>query len=119
LVPEIEVARERIAQAEALLYHKEYEHTKRAAYEAAAAVARVPLYSRLVDPFTSDEALWEFENLFVLSGQTKGAWLKVSSRFLELRDAESNEDSARAILDEARKFVAYCADFSPCQISHA
>src|SRR6185436_17540995 len=100
VVPQIDAARELISQAEALLYHKEFEHAMRAAYEAAAAGARVPLYSRLVDPFKSDEALWEFENLFVLSGQTKGEWPNVSSRLLELRDSEANETAAQMILTE-------------------
>jgi hypothetical protein len=46
----------------------------------------------LVDPFTSDEVLWEFENLFVLSGQTKGHWQGVSTRFLQFKNGESNEN---------------------------
>lgn len=137
-VPTIKVAREWLAQAEALVYHKEYRQAALAAYEAAAAGARVPLYEHLVDPFTSDEALWEFENLFVLSGQTRGAWDGVSSRFDQLkfsclesvsqtsdgRETASRdfageqpqtevhltiEAAARQILDEARKFVSYCA----------
>lgn len=111
VVPQIDAARELISQAEAFLYHKEYEHATRTAYEAAAAAARVPLYARLVDPFTSDEALWEFENLFVLSGQTKGEWLDVSSRLMALKEGEPNEQAAQAILGEVRKFVTYCADF--------
>jgi len=138
-VPSIEAAHEWLAQAEALIYHKEYEHGVLAAYEAAAAAARVPLYQRLVDPFTADEALWEFENLFVLSGQTQGAWQEVSSKFAALkkdgledvrqtsvcrdlrekadavtrRQAEvcrtPNEVWAQRILEEARSFVSYCA----------
>src|SRR6266851_1623602 len=52
-VPTIEVAQELLHQAEAFIYHKEYEHAIRAAYEAAAAAARVLLYRSLVDPFTS------------------------------------------------------------------
>ena len=111
VVAQIDAARELISQAEAFLYHKEYEHATRAAYEAAAAGARVPLYARLVDPFTSDEALWEFDNLFVLSGQTKGEWLNLSARLLELKDNEPNEQAAQTILAEVRKFVTYCADF--------
>ena len=111
-VPQIDAARELIAQAEAFLYHKEYEHAMRAAYEAAAAAARVPLYARLVDSFTSDEVLWEFENLFVLSGQTKGDWQGVSARFLQLKNGESNETGVKIILDEAGEFVTYCATFS-------
>src|SRR5207244_6623536 len=71
-IPSIDAAREWLAQAEALIYHREFEHAVLAAYEATAAAARVPLYRPLVDPFTADEALWEVENLFVLSGQTAG-----------------------------------------------
>jgi len=85
-VPTIEKAREWLAQADALIYHKEYEQAVLAAYEAAAAAARVPLYERLVDPFNADEALWEFENLFVLTGQTNGAWEGVSSKFETLKN---------------------------------
>jgi uncharacterized protein (UPF0332 family) len=107
-VPSIEAAREWLAQTEALIYHKEYEHAALAAYEAAAAAARVPLYQRLVDPFTADEALWEFENLFVLSGQTRGAWEGVSSNFDERKRNCLDEAAARMILDEARSFVSYC-----------
>ena len=110
-VPDIAAAREKLSQAEAFFYHKEYEHAIRTAYEAAAAGARVPLYQRLVDPFTSDDALWEFENLFVLSGQTGGAWQNVAARFLELKAAPIGEHSARTILDEVKEFVDYCAGF--------
>jgi sulfite reductase (ferredoxin) len=122
-LPTIEAARERLAQAEALIYHKEYGAASLAAYEAAAAAARVPLYQRLVDPFNADEALWEFENLFVLSGETEGEWQEVSSRFEDLRKralrisnvGESEvcqipNEAARDILEEARRFVNYCAE---------
>jgi sulfite reductase (ferredoxin) len=112
VVPTIEAAREHLAQAEAFFYHQEYEHALRAAYEAAAAAARVLLYHRLVDPFASGEALWEFENLFVLSGQTQGAWQDLSSRFESLKEAQADEAAARVITDQAREFVDYCAAFS-------
>ncbi|HEU4769770.1 MAG TPA: nitrite/sulfite reductase, partial [Pyrinomonadaceae bacterium] len=108
-IPQFNVAGEGLAQAKAFLYHKEYEYTLRTAYKAAAAAARVPLYHRLVDPFNDDEALWEFENLFVLTGQTKGEWQNVSSRFIELQSSDQNESNARAILDEAERFVGYCS----------
>jgi sulfite reductase (ferredoxin) len=107
-IPTIEAAQEWLAQAEALIYHKEYEHAALAAYEGAAAAARVPLYQRLVDPFTADEALWEFENLFVLSGETLGDWEAISSRFEELKKSNADEAGARTILEEARDFVGYC-----------
>src|SRR5260370_15637752 len=110
----MDAAREWLAQAEALIYHKEYEHAVLAAYEAAAAAARVLLYRQLVDPFTAEEALWEFENLFVLSGQTHGAWQEVSSKFEALREdglsvGGANEFGARTIVAEARTFLDYCA----------
>jgi len=137
-VPTIDAAREWLAQAEALVYHKEYQQAALASYEAAAAAARVPLYQQLVDPFTSEEALWEFENLFVLSGQTIGEWEGVSARFEELKlaslesvrqasvegetkdgtlDGEqrqtevyrTHEAVTRELLVEARNFVSYCA----------
>jgi sulfite reductase (ferredoxin) len=156
-LPTIEAALERLAQAEALIYHQEYEDAGLVAYEAAAAGARVPLYEKLVDPFTAEEALWEFENLFVLSGQTGGEWDDVSSGFEQLKNAvlfgvrrldaalaaggltpasrddqpdpdtrlvaedekrrqaaalqihPTPEEAARALLEEARKFVSYCA----------
>ena len=110
-VPTIDQAREWFSQAEAFIYHKEFEHAMLAAYEAAASAARVPLYARLVDPFTADEAFWEFENLFVLSGKTEGAWQNVSSRFNELKSYEANEATARGLQDETRRFIDYCANF--------
>jgi sulfite reductase (ferredoxin) len=116
-VPSLEESREWLAQAEAFIYHKEYGPAMRAAYEAAACAGRVPLYTRLVDPFTADEVLWEFENLFVLSGQTKGTWQNISSRFTELKSYEANDTAANGILGEAKKFVAYCATFQPAELS--
>ncbi|HYE71773.1 MAG TPA: nitrite/sulfite reductase, partial [Blastocatellia bacterium] len=112
-VPTIEEAQEWLAQAEAYLHHKNYEQAIQAAYDAAAAGARVPLYKSLVDPFTSLGALWEFENLYVLSGQTKGEWKDLQSKFDALKDVEANESSAQEIVGEARKFVAYCSEFNP------
>ena len=112
-VPTIEQSRELLAQGDALFYHEEYEHAILVAYEATAAAARVPLYQRLVDPFTDDEALWEFENLFVLSGQTKGEWRELSSRFIELKGEDSTEKAASTLLTQARSFVNYCEAFVP------
>lgn len=113
IVPTMERARELLAQGDAFFYHGEYEHTILVAYEAAAAAARVPLYQRLVDPFTDDEALWEFENLFVLSGQTRGEWRQLSSRFIELKSYDPTETTATTLLTKARSFVDYCETFVP------
>ena len=107
-IPTIDTAREWLAQAEAFIYHKEYQQAGLAAYEAAGSAARVPLYQRLVDPFTAEEALWEFENLFVLSGETQGNWKGISSRFEDLKKRSAGEAEARAFLRAVRDFAAYC-----------
>ena len=107
-VPTMDSAAEWLAQADAYLYHKEYASVLLAAYEAAGAAARVPLYSRLVDPFTSNEALWEFENLFVLSGETRGEWTDLWKRAESWKEARPDETEAKRVLEEARKFVDYC-----------
>jgi sulfite reductase (ferredoxin) len=111
-VPSAADAKEALAQAEAYFAHKEFEAAILAAYEAVADAARVPLYRRLVDPFTAEQVLWEFENIFVLSGQTEGAWSDVREEFERLKRAEPGEAAARAILDRARAFGAFCAGFS-------
>jgi sulfite reductase (ferredoxin) len=105
IVPVFASAHERLAQAAAYLHHGNYAEAQNEAYEAAAAAARVPLYQRLVDPFTSLEALWEFENIFVRAGETAGAWEAVSTQFETLKAAEASEANAQAALEQARAFV--------------
>ncbi len=111
VVPVFATAHERLEQAAAHLHHGNYEQTLIEAYEAAAAAARVPLYQRLLDPFTSLEALWEFENLFVLSGQTNGAWHDLLAGFEALKSGAADEPTARAALEQSRGFVDYCEQF--------
>ncbi len=116
VVPTMDMAREWLAQGEAYFHHKEFEHAAGGAYEALAAAARVPLYQRLVDPFTSDQVLWEFENLFVLSGESNGDWTAFSSRIESMKKSEASEQSARELLDEARRFIEYSAQLAERQI---
>src|SRR5206468_2250154 len=104
VVPVFEMAHERLAQAGAYIHHGNYEQALIEAYEAAAAAARVPLYQKLVDPFTSLEALWEFENLFVLSGQTKGSWSDLSATFERMKLDTPDEIMAQAGLEQVREF---------------
>lgn len=111
-IPSVADARESLAQAEAYFSHEAYDAAILAAYEAAADAARVPLYKRLVDPFTADQVLWEFENIFVLSGQTSGAWAEVKAEFQGLKQVEPGEGAARAMLDRTRAFGEFCATFS-------
>ena len=111
-LPTIEAAQQLVYQAEAFIYHKEFEHAVLVAYEAAGAAARVPLYQRLVDPFNTDEALWEFENLFVLSGETKGDWQGISAHFAQLKLDRADEASSRAIVEETQRFIIYCSNLT-------
>ncbi|MBM2812962.1 MAG: hypothetical protein HW416_3721, partial [Chloroflexi bacterium] len=60
----------------------------------------------------ADQVLWEFENIFVLSGQTNGAWTDLTAEFKQLKSAEPGEATSRAILDRVRAFGEYCATFS-------
>jgi sulfite reductase beta subunit-like hemoprotein len=112
-VPSAADAREALAQAEAYAAHREFAAALAAGYEAAAAAARVPLYRRLVDPFTPEQVLWEFENIFVLAGLTDGAWGDLTAEFDRLRRVAPDEAGARAILERAREFARCCEGFTP------
>ncbi len=112
LVPTLAEAQERLSQATAQLHHGHYEAAQLEAYNAAVAAARVPLYQRLVDPITSVEALWSFENVFVLAGLTKGEWKDFSATFEALKAAPADEANAQAAVEQARMFVTYCEQFS-------
>lgn len=107
-IPSIEDAKTWLAQAEAYTAHREYAAAILAAYEAAATAARVPLYRRLVDPFTGEQALWEFENIFVRSGETESVRAGVAAEFERLKRAEPGEDATREILERARALTELC-----------
>lgn len=108
VVPTFDKAHTRLAQVAAYIRHGNYEQALLETYEAAAAAARVPLYQKLVDPFTSLEALWEFENLFVLSGQTSGSWQNLLATFEAIKTDSPVELNANAALEQAQEFVGYC-----------
>ncbi|MFN0120611.1 MAG: nitrite/sulfite reductase, partial [Blastocatellia bacterium] len=91
IIPVIENAQAHLNQAQALLGHGNFEQAQIEAFEAAAAAARVPLYKHLVDPFSAAETLWEFENIFVHSGQTDGAWQDLTHLFTTLKNAAPDE----------------------------
>ena len=113
VVPTLEEAREWLAQAEAYIHHGAFAEALQAGYEAAGAAARVPLYRRLVDPFTAEQALWEFENIFVLSGRD-GRSLDRSLGALRAPEACRGQRSRGAVRSSTRPraLVDYCAAFS-------
>ena len=107
-IPATEDAKAWLAQAEAYAAHQEFAAAILAGYEAAATAARVPLYRRLVDPFTAEQALWEFENIFVRSGETEGARPGIAAEFERLKRAQPGEDAAREVLERARALTELC-----------
>jgi sulfite reductase (ferredoxin) len=111
--PDMEDAREKLAQAEASIYHKEYKHAVNEAYEAAASAVRLPLYQRLADPFTSEEALWKFENLFVLTGETNGQWEEISAQFDALKAKKPDKQTAQEIQQKAKNLIGYIEQIKP------
>jgi len=107
-IPTFKDAQKRIQQAEALLKHGEYKTAIMEAYHSCAASAHVPLYTKLVDPFTSEQTMWEFENLLVRTGEADQKWMDVSGVLKDMLDQESSEEHAVEMLDTAREFYAEC-----------
>lgn len=107
-IPTFKDAQKRIQQAEALLKHGEYKTAIMEAYHSCAASAHVPLYTKLVDPFTSEQTMWEFENLLVRTGEADQKWMDVSGVLKDMLDQEASEENAVEMLDTAREFYAEC-----------
>lgn len=106
--PIMSEAKERLSQAKAFFAHKEYGNALIEAFEAAAHASRVALYANLVDPFTAEQALWEYENIFVRGGKTDAKWLDIAERFEALRQAENTEQRAQEMIDLADEFLSEC-----------
>ena len=107
-IPTFADARKRIEQAEALLKHGEYATSVMEAYHSCAASAHVPLYTKLVDPFTSAQTMWEFENLLVRTGEADQKWLDISGVLNDMIDQEATEELAVEMLDVARELYSDC-----------
>jgi len=107
-VPTFADAQKRIQQAEALLKHGEYETSIMEAFHSCAASAHVPLYTKLVDPFTSEQTMWEFENLLVRTGESDEKWLDISGVLKDMVDQEPSEELAVEMLEVAKDLYAEC-----------
>ncbi|MDG5767856.1 hypothetical protein QA596_10295 [Balneolales bacterium ANBcel1] len=99
-----------LQQAEAHLIHKDYEVSVLESYHAMANAAHVPLYSKLVDPFTPAQTTWEFENLFVRTGEVDDRWLDIHRKLEDAIRQEPTEEHARAMLEMAREFYEVCRE---------
>jgi len=107
-VPTFEDARKCLEQAEALLKHGEYEASITEAYHSCAASAHVPLYTKLVDPFTTEQTMWEFENLLVRTGNAGDKWVDISAVLKDMIDQEPEEELAAEMLQVARDLYDEC-----------
>jgi len=107
-IPTFSDARKRIEQAEALLAHGEYGSSIMESYHSCSASAHVPLYTKLVDPFTPEQTMWEFENLLVRTGEAEGRWLDISSVLKDRISSEPTAELASEMLSTAKDLYAEC-----------
>jgi sulfite reductase (ferredoxin) len=107
-IPVFSDAERRLEQAQALFLHGDYEACINELYLACSDSAHVPLYTKLVDPFTPEQTIWEFENLVVRTGETNEKWLDISHRFMEYRDGEASASKAIEFLEVAKSFHSDC-----------
>ena len=78
------------------------------AYHSCAASAHVPLYTKLVDPFTSQQTIWEFENLLVRTGDADERWLDISGVLKDMLDQAASEELAVEMLEIAKDLYTEC-----------
>ena len=106
--PSFEDAEASLQQAEAHFIHKDYKISILESYHAMANAAHVPLYSKLVDPFTPSQTTWEFENLFVRTGEIDPKWMDIHERLEDTLQMEPTEELASGMLEMAQEFYEVC-----------
>ncbi|MDI6402599.1 hypothetical protein QLX67_11380, partial [Balneolaceae bacterium ANBcel3] len=109
-VPDFEAAEKALQQAEAHFMHEDYEVAMLEAYHAMADAAHVPLYSKLVDPFTPAQTTWEFENLFVRTGEVDAKWMDIHEKLEEMVVSEATKERASEMIDWAKEFYEVCRE---------
>ena len=67
-----------------------------------------PLYTKLVDPFTSEQTMWEFENLLVRTGDADERWLDISGVLKDMLDQAASEELAVEMLEIAKDIYTEC-----------
>ena len=107
-IPTFADAEKRLEQAQALFIHGEYEASVNETFLACSDSAHVPLYTKLVDPFTPEQTIWEFENLLVRTGEADQKWLDISKNFGEYKSGEVTAEDAIKFLDVAKDFHSEC-----------
>ncbi len=107
-IPVFSNAERRLEQAQALFLHGDYQGCINELYLACSDSAHVPLYAKLIDPFTPEQTIWEFENLVVRTGETDEKWIDVSQRLSEYKNSEPSATTAIEFLEVAKQFHAEC-----------
>ncbi len=107
-VPTFSDAEKRMEQAQALFIHQEYEASINETYLVCSESAHVPLYTKLVDPFTADQTFWEFENLIVRTGEADQKWLNLREQFGNFKDGEKTAEKAIVFMELAKDFHSEC-----------
>ncbi len=98
----------RFEQAQAFFIHGEYEDCINELYLACSDSAHVPLYAKLVDPFTPEQTIWEFENILVRTGDADKRWMNVSKTFTDYRTGSYGPEDAVKFLELAKDFNTEC-----------
>ncbi len=107
-VPTFADAEKHLEKAQALFLHGDYEGCIKEAYIACSESAHVPLYTKLVDPFTPEQTIWTFENLCVRTGEVDKKWWNVSEKFKSFVNGEPTPQNAITFLELAKEFHAEC-----------
>lgn len=98
----------RFEQAQAFFIHGEYEDCINELYLACSDSAHVPLYVKLVDPFTPEQTIWEFENILVRTGDADKKWVNVLKTFTDYRKGNYSPEDAVKFLELAKDFNIEC-----------
>jgi len=97
-IPTFKDAEKHLEKARALLHHGDFKASMLESYHACSDTAHVPLYTKLVDPFTSEQTIWEFENMLVRTGEADQKWIDITTRLKDNLNEEPTEELAEEIL---------------------
>jgi sulfite reductase (ferredoxin) len=107
-IPTFKDAEKHLEKARAFLHHGELKSSIIESYQACSATAHVPLYTKLVDPFTDEQTIWEFENMLVRTGEADNKWIDIAVRLKEKISMEPTKEIAEELLAIADDMHSEC-----------
>jgi uncharacterized protein (UPF0332 family) len=107
-IPTFKDAEKHLEKARAFLHHGELKSSIIESYHACSATAHVPLYTKLVDPFTDEQTIWEFENMLVRTGEADSKWIDIGARLKEKLNVEPTKEIAEELLAVANDMHVEC-----------